>query len=110
MSTNQDQFTRRNFLRKSAELAGAAALTPSLLTMGCAAEGNTSETLAGPVEAVEAAIPGKRSHADIVRLGKSNVTITRMGLGTGTKNGKIQRDLGQADLGGMVGLGCAFNF
>ena len=97
MSTheNQDQFTRRNFLRKSAELAGAAALTPSLLTLGCAVEGNTIEAATGPIEAVEPAVQGKRSHADLVRLGKSNVKITRMGLGTGTKNGRIQRDLGQ---------------
>lgn len=85
---NHEQLTRRSFIRKSAELAGAAALTPSLLTLGCAAESH-------PIEAIEAAVPGKRSHSDLVRLGKSDVKITRMGLGTGTVNGRVQRELGQ---------------
>lgn len=85
---NHEQLTRRSFIRKSAELAGAAALTPSLLTLGCAAESH-------PVEAVEAVVPGKRSHSDLVRLGRSDVKITRMGLGTGTVNGRVQRELGQ---------------
>jgi Aldo/keto reductase family len=78
-----DQFSRRNFLRKSAEVAGAAAITPSLLTMS----GALSET-------AEAA-PIKRAHSDLVRLGNSKVKISRMGIGTGTMNGKTQRDLGQ---------------
>ena len=51
-----DQFSRRNFLRKSAEVAGAVVITPSLLTMS----GALSET-------AEAA-PIKRMHSDLVRL------------------------------------------
>ncbi len=94
MSEHHDQLTRRTFMRKSAEMAGAAALTPALFTLGCAAESNPLETVNRPIEAVEAAVPGKRSHSDLVRLGKSNVKITRMGLGTGTKNGRVQQELG----------------
>ncbi len=81
---NREQVTRRDFIRKSAEIAGGAALTSSLLTLGNEAVSTTAE-----------AAPKKRSHSDIVTLGKSGVKITRMGLGTGTVNGKTQRDLGQ---------------
>ncbi len=83
-SDNHESVTRRDFIRKSAEIAGAAALTPSILSLGGAETG--AEVSAAPL---------KRSHSDLVRLGKSNVKITRMGLGTGTVNGRIQRELGQ---------------
>ncbi len=42
-----------------------------------------------------AAKPAKRLASDWVTLGKSNVKVTRLALGTGTFGGRIQRDLGQ---------------
>lgn len=86
----KDQLTRRDFIRKSAEVAGAAALTPSLLSLSCEA--------ANP----ELAAPAKRTHRDLVTLGNTGVKISRMGLGTGSINGKIQRDLGQAEFTKLV--------
>jgi aryl-alcohol dehydrogenase-like predicted oxidoreductase len=37
----------------------------------------------------------KRSATDWVTLGKSNVKVTRLALGTGTFSGRVQRDMGQ---------------
>ncbi|MFN7998352.1 MAG: aldo/keto reductase [Bryobacteraceae bacterium] len=37
----------------------------------------------------------KRSAADWVTLGKSNVKVTRLAFGTGTHSGRVQRELGQ---------------
>ena len=36
----------------------------------------------------------KARQGDQVTLGKSGVTIARLGLGTGSNNGQVQRDLG----------------
>jgi len=41
------------------------------------------------------AAPAKRLATDWVTLGKSNVTVTRLAFGTGTNNGRVQRELGQ---------------
>jgi 1-deoxyxylulose-5-phosphate synthase len=38
---------------------------------------------------------GKRSATDWVTLGNSGVKVTRLGFGTGTVNGRVQRQLGQ---------------
>ena len=65
-------FSRREFLQRSAVLAGATLAAPQLL----------------------AAAP-KRTAADQVFLGKTGVKISRLGLGTGSAGGKVQRDLGQ---------------
>jgi 1-deoxyxylulose-5-phosphate synthase len=68
-------ITRREFLgRTAAGLAGALAL-PSA----------ASSKPFGP----------KRSAADQVLLGQSGVTVSRLGIGTGSHNGRDQRDLGQ---------------
>ncbi len=64
--------SRRNFL-KTTFAAGALAGTGSLPVFGAAG--------------------GKAT--DWVTLGKSNVKVTRLALGTGTYSGKVQRDLGQ---------------
>lgn len=39
--------------------------------------------------------PAKRLATDWVTLGKSNMKVTRLALGTGTFGGRVQRDLGQ---------------
>ena len=86
MSQNDelDQLSRRDFIRKSAEIVGAAALTPGLVNAG------------------EPAATVVRQHSDMVELGKTGVKISRMGMGTGSINGKIQRDLGQKEFTRLV--------
>ena len=44
----------------------------------------------------------KRSASDWVTLGKSNVKVTRLALGTGTMNGRAQRELGQEQFTRLV--------
>lgn len=66
-------FTRRDFL-KTAIGAGIVA--------GAAAGANTARA-AG------------RTATDWVTLGKSNIQVTRLAMGTGTFGGRIQRELGQ---------------
>src|ERR1700752_4009773 len=44
----------------------------------------------------------KRSAADWVTLGKSNVKVTRLAFGTGTFSGQVQRDLGQTEFTRLV--------
>ncbi len=70
------RFTRREFVRTA--VAGAAALAGG--------------------DALVAAAPKKRYASDLVALGKSGVKVTRLGLGTGSNNGKVQRDLDVAGL------------
>ncbi len=64
-----DRLTRRRFLRDS------------LITVGA-------------VAAVRDVFPAKRSAVDKVVLGKSGVQVTRLGIGTGSQGGRIQRELG----------------
>ena len=78
MSDNivRQPISRREFIRKSAEVAGAV-------------------VVGGHLAAAEAA-PAARTAADWVPLGrKTRVTIPRLGMGTGSINGQVQRDLGQ---------------
>src|ERR1039458_5048532 len=49
-----------------------------------------------------AAQPAKRLATDWVTLGKSNVKVTRLALGTGTFGGRVQRALGQEDFTRLV--------
>jgi len=68
------RFSRREFLQRSAVLTSAAFAAPRLFA--------------------EAAAP-KPTAADQVVLGKSGVKISRLGMGTGSNNGAVQRRLGQ---------------
>ncbi len=72
------RLTRREFLA-----AGAAAAT---LAGGDAARGQTPP----------------RTAADLVPLGKTGIKTSRLGLGTGSQGGQVQRDLGQAGLDYLV--------
>ena len=71
------QFSRRNFFKTSAGLAGAAAL--------------------GTFTNIPLAAQAKRSATDWVTLGDSGVQVTRLAFGTGTFGGRIQRELGQPE-------------
>ena len=71
--------SRRDFLK-----AGAAVATASLTALPLAAE------------------PAKRSATDLVTLGKSNVKVTRLALGTGSHSGAVQRNLGQEQFTSLV--------
>jgi predicted aldo/keto reductase-like oxidoreductase len=44
----------------------------------------------------------KRSATDLVTLGKSNVKVTRLALGTGSHSGAVQRGLGQEQFTSLV--------
>jgi 1-deoxyxylulose-5-phosphate synthase len=46
--------------------------------------------------------PKKRLATDRVTLGKSNVKVTRLALGTGTHGGRVQRELGQEGFTSLV--------
>lgn len=72
-----DQLSRRHFLRQSAEAISVAALGSELIANAEAA-------------------PLARSATDWVSLGrKTKVKIPRLGMGTGSINGSVQRALGQ---------------
>ncbi|RPI22768.1 MAG: aldo/keto reductase [Acidobacteria bacterium] len=67
------QVSRRRFLRDSLAGVGAVACGTSLL----------------------AGAPARKSATDLVALGKSGVKVTRLGIGSGSFGGRVQRDLGQ---------------
>jgi len=68
------KITRREFIKGTAALAGGVLLTPSAL----AAVAKSS----------------KRTATDQVALGKTGLKLSRLGFGTGTVGGRVQRDLG----------------
>jgi aryl-alcohol dehydrogenase-like predicted oxidoreductase len=59
-------------------------------------------TMIGGMGGVTARAAAKRSATDWVTLGKSNVKVTRLALGTGTISGRVQRDLGQEGFTSLV--------
>jgi len=65
------RLDRREFLKTSAAALSIGLVAPEL-------------TAGGP-----------RTATDQVTLGRSGVRLSRLGLGTGTNNGQVQRDLGQ---------------
>src|SRR5262245_25478077 len=70
--------SRRQFIRASAALAGAATLSPWSLSNSYAAA-------------------TKRTAADQVTLGKTGVKLSRLGIGTGINNGEDQVVLGKQE-------------
>ena len=73
---------RREFLERTAALAGAAFLSPSLL--------------AG------AESPKVRTAVDQVTLGKTGLRLSRLGMGTGSHSGNVQKGLGQQGFRDLV--------
>jgi aryl-alcohol dehydrogenase-like predicted oxidoreductase len=69
------RINRRRFVKTSATFAGAAVLTP----LDLAAVGTAK----------------KRSAVDAVTLGKTGIRLSRLGIGTGSNSGEVQRALGR---------------
>jgi predicted aldo/keto reductase-like oxidoreductase len=78
---NKNRYTRRQFLKRSAA-AGAMLLAP------------------GPLLATST--PAKRTAADQVTLGKTGLKLSRLGFGTGSNSGQVQRDLGQEQFNSLI--------
>jgi len=70
---------RRQFIRRSAGMVGAAMLAPA---------------------AAIAAPPGRA--ADLVPLGRTGLRLSRLGIGTGSHNGDVQRGLGASGLERLI--------
>ncbi len=69
------KITRRQFIKSTAALAGAVVLS-------CQSQQISERKL-------------KRTAVDQVTLGKTGLKLSRLGIGTGSKGGSIQRSLGQ---------------
>ncbi|MEJ7710358.1 MAG: aldo/keto reductase [Pyrinomonadaceae bacterium] len=78
-------ISRRKFIQGSAALAGVAAITPAI-------PATTTGTTGAAV----------RTATDLVSLGKSGLKISRLGIGTGSNGGKVQRDLGQEGFNRLI--------
>ena len=77
------RFSRRQFLQSSATVTGALMLSPGTLTQA------------------QADAP-KRTAADQVTLGQTGLKLSRLGMGTGSLNGQVQRDLGRKGFNSLV--------
>lgn len=75
---NPTSVNRRQFIQRTAALAGTAWLGP------LAMDGARASAAAA-----------KRTAADQVSLGKTGLKLSRLGFGTGSNSGKIQHDLGR---------------
>lgn len=84
----EEKITRRHFLRTSAALIGTAAVAP-LTGSACATTPHIASAAAAAM-------------VDLVPLNKTGVQISRLGLGTGSNNGQVQRALGQAGFDRLV--------
>ncbi len=73
--------TRRQFLKRSAA-AGILLLAPGRW--------------------LAQAAPAKRSAADQVTLGKTGLKLSRLGFGTGSDSGEVQKDLGREQFNSLV--------
>ena len=80
MKTNR--LSRRQFIERSVTAAGALLLPASTWTRAQAAT--------------------KRTAADQVALGKTGLKLSRLGMGTGSNSGSVQRDLGQQGFNDLV--------
>src|SRR5688572_7526714 len=69
-----NSISRRGFFSKTAALAGAGMLSGA---------------------AVAEDAKAKRTATDLVPLGKKKLMISRLGIGTGSAGGDVQRQLGQ---------------
>ncbi len=74
-------LSRRDFLTRTATLAGTA-LGTSRLSLQAVGE--------------------KRTHADIVSLGKTGLKLSRLGMGAGSNSGEVQRALGREGFNRLV--------
>ena len=80
-----DKCPRRAFLARAVSAAGAACLAPRLLAA--------------------ASTPQVRTAADLVPLGDTGLQISRIGFGTGSVGGSVQRALGQGAFNDLIRYG-----
>jgi aryl-alcohol dehydrogenase-like predicted oxidoreductase len=80
----ENRITRRQFIRGT---AAAVALTPAA---------------ARSAAVLGAETPAKRTAVDQVDLGKTGLKLSRLGIGTGSQGGSIQRALGQDGFKALV--------
>ena len=59
-------------------------------------------TLLSPLTALSAAAKPKRTAADQVELGHTGIKLSRLGFGTGSNSGNVQRNLGQAQFNRLI--------
>jgi len=78
---NHRKFSRRQFLGTTITFTGAALLAPAGL---------------------RAADHVKRTAADQVTLGKTGIKLSRLGIGTGTNSGEVQRSLGHEGFNKLI--------
>jgi predicted aldo/keto reductase-like oxidoreductase len=72
---NKRQMTRREFITRTAVIAGSACIAPSLRSV--------------------AQTENRKTATDIVTLGNTGLKLSRLGIGTGSNSGKVQFDLGK---------------
>jgi hypothetical protein len=77
------RFSRRQFLQSAVTATGALLLSPGALTQARAAA-------------------AKRTAADQVTLGRTGIRLSRLGMGTGTRNGQVLRGLGREGFNSLV--------
>jgi len=82
MSRSKDKLSRRKFIKISAGVAAGMASLPGALRAGGGKP--------------------KRKATDIVTLGESGIRVSRLGMGTGTISGRVQRELGQEKFSSLV--------
>jgi predicted aldo/keto reductase-like oxidoreductase len=78
------RFSRRQFLQHSATATGALLLGAASLSGG----GGSTAT--------------KRTAVDQVALGGTGIKLSRLGMGTGSNSGQVQRDLGREGFNSLV--------
>ncbi|PWU10774.1 MAG: oxidoreductase [Verrucomicrobia bacterium] len=78
---NKTRITRRHFFQASATFAGAALL---------------------PSTSLFASTKQKRTAGDQVTLGKTGIKLSRLGIGTGSDSGRIQRELGHEGFNRLI--------
>ena len=80
---HQDEITRRSFLKKTAFASAGTWVLPRL-----------ASAQAPPKSAGTA--------TDLVQLGQSGIKVSRLGFGTGTNGGRVQRELGQEKFSDLI--------
>jgi predicted aldo/keto reductase-like oxidoreductase len=78
------RFNRREFLQTSLTATSALILGP------------------GALLSAQAKSASKRTAVDQVSLGNTGIRISRLGMGTGSNSGQVQRDLGQEGFNSLV--------
>ena len=76
------EITRRQFIERTAAVAGGILLAPAVAKIGWAGV--------------------KKTAVDQVPLGKTGLKLSRLGIGCGTNSGRVQQELGQEGFNKLV--------